>query len=194
MSSTRTGRSYEPLRPAHLRRLAELAEQDHQHFTRGDGRPEYRTRRLIVTLAQGAALHYLDGRNGVKDLDVWTLYAAVPGARFPADRRETHADFGPSELGRQSYDLTTARYDQERNRFQRWQAYAGRRVDFMMRALPLPPDAPADDIVITLRAWLTTGASHRGQKKPTPWYLAQKAMVALWPDDQLGRIIWRAQP
>jgi hypothetical protein len=100
MSSTRSERSYEPLSPAHLRRLAELAEQDHQLFTRVDGRPEYRTHRLSVTLAQGAALHYLDGRNGVKDLDVWTLYAAVPGARFPADRRETHADFGPSEFDR----------------------------------------------------------------------------------------------
>lgn len=31
-------------------------------------RPEYADRRVAVALAQGAALHYLDGRNGVKDL------------------------------------------------------------------------------------------------------------------------------
>jgi hypothetical protein len=90
--------------------------------------------------------------------------------------------------------LTTARHEQERRRFQQWQAYEGRRVDFMMRALTLPPDAPADDTVMALRAWLTIGAGYRGEKKPTPWYLAQKAMVALWPDEQLGRIIWPAQP
>jgi hypothetical protein len=167
-----------------------LAEKDHQLFTRVGGRPEYRSRRLIVTLAQGAALHYLNGRNGVKDLDVWTFYAAVPGARFPADRRETHADFGASELGRQAYDLTTARNEQQRRRFRVWQAYLGRRVDFMMRALPLPPNTSADDTVDAIRAWLATGASHRGSKKPTPWHLAQKAMVAVWPDDQLGRTIW----
>jgi hypothetical protein len=84
-----------------------------------------------------AALHYLDGRNGVKDLDVWTFYAALPGVRFPAGKRETHVDFGPSELGRQLYDLDAARNDLERARWGRWTVeYGGRRVDFLMRALP----------------------------------------------------------
>ena len=55
----------------------------------GRGRPEYRDRRLAVVLAQGAALHYVDHCHGVKDLDVWTFYAAVPGERFPGDKRET---------------------------------------------------------------------------------------------------------
>jgi hypothetical protein len=81
--------------------LASLADEDHARFTRDDGRPEYRERRLAVVLAQGAALHFVNGTNGVKDLDVWTFYAAIPGIRFPADRRETHADFGRSDLGRQ---------------------------------------------------------------------------------------------
>ena len=36
-------------------------------------------------LCQGAALHYVNGRNGVKDFDVWSIYAhygrlAVPGS------------------------------------------------------------------------------------------------------------------
>jgi hypothetical protein len=30
---------------------------------------------------------------------MWTFYAALPGTRFPAHRRETHADFGLSDLG-----------------------------------------------------------------------------------------------
>jgi len=30
-------------------------------------------------LAQEAAFRYLDGCTGVKDLDVWTFYAQIPG-------------------------------------------------------------------------------------------------------------------
>lgn len=80
----------------HLARRSELAYADHLHFTRDDGRPEYRRRRVAVVLAQGAAPHYIDGTSGVKDLDVWTFYAAIDGKTFPAYKRETHADFGPS--------------------------------------------------------------------------------------------------
>ena len=55
-----------------------MAEEDHAFFTRPGGRPEYESRRLAAALAQGAALHFLDGRTSVKDLDVWTFYAAIP--------------------------------------------------------------------------------------------------------------------
>ncbi len=77
MTSDRSPRSYVPLRGAHIERLRELADEDHRFFTRPAMRPEYRERRVAVTLAQGAALHYVDGKNGVKDLDVWTFYACV---------------------------------------------------------------------------------------------------------------------
>jgi hypothetical protein len=97
-------RTFVPLTREHLDHLADLADRDHQAFTRPAGRPEYRDRRLLTVLAQGAARHYLDcladcdpgSRTGVKDLDVWTFYAAIPGVTFPAAKRETHVDFGPS--------------------------------------------------------------------------------------------------
>jgi hypothetical protein len=44
-------------------------------------------------------MHYIDGCTGVKDLDVWTFYAAIPGSRFPADIVTIRQDFGPSTLG-----------------------------------------------------------------------------------------------
>src|SRR5690349_8794869 len=94
VTSRREERSRAKLTDEHLRRLAVLAEEDHAFFTRPGGRPEYESCRLAVALAQGAALHYLDGRNGVKDLDVWTFYVGIPGKRFPADRRLRNVDFG----------------------------------------------------------------------------------------------------
>jgi hypothetical protein len=35
-------------------------------------------------LCQGAALHYVDERNGVKDFDVWSFYAQLDNWPFPA--------------------------------------------------------------------------------------------------------------
>lgn len=45
----------------HLCRLADLADVDHMFFARSGGRPEYRSRRVAVVLAQGAAVHYFHG-------------------------------------------------------------------------------------------------------------------------------------
>ena len=71
-----------PLNKRHLARLSKIAEADHESFYAR--RPEYRGRLIAVVLAQGAALHYLDRSNGVKDLDVWTFFALpVEDTRFP---------------------------------------------------------------------------------------------------------------
>jgi hypothetical protein len=37
-----------------------------------------RDRLILVVLPQGAAQHYVDGRHGVKNPDVWRFYPAVP--------------------------------------------------------------------------------------------------------------------
>lgn len=49
--------------------------------------------------APGSGPHYLDGKNGVKDFDVWSFYAALGDGPFPYRWRGT-ADFGPSRFGR----------------------------------------------------------------------------------------------
>jgi hypothetical protein len=190
-TSRRSPRSQARLTDEHLRRLAALAEKDHAFFTRPDGRPEYKSRRLAAALAQGAALHYLDGRTGVKDLDVWTFYAGIPGRRFPADKRVRPADFGPSSLGRQTYDMHAARSQRERALWQRWSAsYTGRRVDFCIRALPVQADAPINFVISVLQEWLARGAQSTAKDKPSSWHLAKKAVVLLYPDSHCGYVVW----
>lgn len=91
-------RAYERLTREHLDRLAAIAARDRDGlFVRRPRLTVYRERVVAVALCQGGALHYLDGRNGVKDLDVWTLYAAHPDSAYP-HRRVGTALFGPSEL------------------------------------------------------------------------------------------------
>ena len=87
----------EPLTETHLSQLGALAARDRESlFVRCPHLAFYRERLLCVALCQGGALHYMDGRNGVKDLDVWSFYAAGSGPQFPPRRRAqgTYPDSG----------------------------------------------------------------------------------------------------
>lgn len=180
MTSQGSERSSAPLTDAHLARLTELADEDHLKFCRPSGRPEYRDRRVAVVLAQGGAQHYIDGVNGVKDLDVWTFYAEIPGTVFPGARRKLHVDFGPSEHGRNLYPP-----DLKHPQLPKWKAFTGRRVDLMMRSLKVRPEVSEDALVHALRDWLESGAA-----ESSPWWLAHKAVVMIAPRQLLGSVVW----
>jgi hypothetical protein len=187
-TSSPAERSNAPVTDRDLARLLSLADEDHAIFT--GTRPEYAGRRVAVVLAQGAAQHHVDGRTGVKDFDVWSFYAAVPGEGFPFGQRKRHVDFGPSPHGRNAY-----RPDFADRRRARWERFTGRRVDLMVRALPVGPDAPAEAVITALREWLTRGSrmSRRGDDPmPSPWWLAQKAVVMIEPAP--GTIVWPLAP
>src|SRR3546814_3059616 len=82
-------RSYEPLTKADLKRLGEIAADDRADLFRR--KPEtahlYGDRLFAVALCQGGALPYLDGKNGIKDLDVWRFFKPNPQRQFPYRRR-----------------------------------------------------------------------------------------------------------
>jgi hypothetical protein len=169
----------------HLARLADLAEEDRRQFYASQ--PDFVGHHLATVLAQGAGLHWIDGTTGVKDLDVWSFFSLPPGyTRFPADIRKRHVDFGPSTLGRQEYDLSAAKDDRERRKFEQWAGFAGRRVDLMLRGLRVPLDA---DPATAIRAWLRRG---KRQAAGSPWYLAQKGVVFIDPANRRGNVIWPA--
>ena len=78
-------RSLERFTDGDLERLAELAAHDRaERFRRKPRWSVYADRVICVALCQGGALHYVDGANGIKDIDVWTLYAEHPEGPFPA--------------------------------------------------------------------------------------------------------------
>jgi hypothetical protein len=170
--SSRRGRSYERIDDATLDRLAGIARADRTQFL--EGRPEYRGRLLCVALCQGAGLHYVDVKwgsrrpNGIKDFDVWSFFARIPGQRFPGDRRHTNRDFGSSRFGRMPADAKHSHFD-------------GRRVDLLMRDLDASVGA---DPVEALRAWLREGRT--GSQRA----LAAKGVVLLQPRGLRGRIVW----
>ena len=92
------GRAIGPLTEAHLRRLGELAALDREGLlTRRAHLSHLWDRILCVALCQGGALHWVDGVNVVKDLDVYKFYAAGGGPSYPP-RRTENADYFDSGL------------------------------------------------------------------------------------------------
>ena len=160
-------RSLARIERSDLLRLAALAAQAEAGlFARHpDGAGRYAGRLLCRALCQGAALHYLDGKNGVKDFDVWSFYAALGDGPFPYRWRGT-ADFGPSRFGRYPGDPP-------------W--YAGRRVDLFGRSLPAPPGA---DPVAVLRDYLSAARTASAKA------LAAKAVILISPELAVGECIW----
>jgi hypothetical protein len=160
-------RSSARIEVADLLRLAALAvDAEAELFgrhPRGSGR--YAGRLLGRALCQGAALHYVNGKNGVKDFDVWSFYAQHDDWPFPARWRGTR-DFGPSKFGRYPADPP-------------W--YTGRRVDLLGRSLPV---APGTDSARAIRDYLAAGRTTSARA------LAAKAAVLIDPAHRAGEIVW----
>ncbi len=159
-------RSYDRLLPADLRRLGEIARLDREEsFSRN---PQYRSLKdevIAVALCQGAALHYVNGTNAIKDLDVWTFYAEHSTITYPPRRPITPRDFGDPRFG-QSPDFPR---------------HVGRKVDCLGRSIPTGING---DPVSTIRRHLA------GPKTNTAGELARKAVVLIEPESLIGTVVW----
>ena len=73
-------RVYLPVRKRHLRFLAQVTKIEREAFFRRNPSQvsRYRNRFLAAALCQGAALHYLNRKNGVKDFDIHLFYVQHP--------------------------------------------------------------------------------------------------------------------
>ncbi|WP_052764010.1 hypothetical protein [Microvirga massiliensis] len=160
-------RSLEPITRQTLDRLSLLCCQGMEAFFAQNPRwAGYRSRFLYSVLAQGAALHYLDGRNGVKDFDCWAFYAFDERiGPLPPRGRRGKLDFGSSEFGRHPDD----------------EGFQGRRVDVLARSIR---SNTARDGILAVQEYLRT------DRNDTPRLLAQKAVVVLEPAERRGEVIW----
>ena len=160
------GRSFEPITLDDLKRLAAIAAQDREAFF--TAHPEwarlYRDRLLAVALCQGAAAHFVAGKQGVNDFDVYSFYAAHPEKPWYAKRNK-------------SWDFGSPKFGKSLNRPE----YVGRRVDLLGRGIPARPD---QDPAGAIRRWL------RHDSGTSAKLLARRPMVLLWPAERLGEVIW----
>ena len=160
------GRSYERITPEDLDRLAEISRQDREDFFARKPRYLILAEGLVcAAFLQGAAQHFVDGENGVKDFDVWTFYAARPDHPAFPWRRRVARDFGDPRFGRTP---NTA-------------GFVGRRVDLLGRSIEVGVEGdPAAD----LAAYLSKGRTASARA------LARKAAVLIEPPDRRGAVVW----
>lgn len=148
-----------------LATLGNIAANDRRHFFSPDRQCNQLASRVLgVALCQGAALHFIDGKNGIKDFDVWTFYAASSGPPFPP-RRTVSRDFGFSKFGK-----SPDRPD-----------YIGRRVDLLGRSIPA---SLRDDPALAIQSYLITGNTESARR------LREKAVVMIEPKNMRGAIVW----
>lgn len=164
-------RSFEPLE---LDDLTEIytgsVERLKEHFLLGDGRKWFDLydieSPLAVALCQGAAMHYFDKKNGVKDIDVWFFYP-----------------FNKKHLPYRTYwnwDYINPKF----GRHPDFDGYSGRKVDVLVRSIKsFTPNDPVKTIHDYLEYENTTSSKE----------LAKKAVVLLSPESLRGKVVWYKQ-
>ena len=154
-----------PVTLKELRALAEHARMEEKaFFTRNPRLVEpYRERLILVALCQGAALQFLGCGYGVKDFDIHFFYAQNPDKKRLSRKLKCYkADVG---------DFPNAP------------------IDYIRTVVPnAQPHLPPDIAIQTVQKFLRDNP----KPKSTAWYLSQKAMIGLYPDEVLGKQIWLA--
>jgi hypothetical protein len=112
----------------------------------------------------GAALHFIDGTNGVKDFDVWSFFRARPDGPIRR-RRVVRRDFGHPKFGT-SPDTPD---------------FIGRPVDLLFKSIHCLPDSSP---IASLQRYLLEG------RTKTARCLAQQAVVLIEPTQLLGATAW----
>jgi len=118
---------------------------------------------LGVALCQGAALHYQDKANGVKDFDVWFFYP-FNQTHLPY-RTIWNWDYRNPKFGHRAGEV----------------GYTGRRVDVLVRSIHAECGAgPVDSI----QSYLSSAKSSSARA------LSKKAVVLLSPEPLRGKVVW----
>jgi hypothetical protein len=160
-------RSKKTITKADLNKLLGLAIKDVDAFFERNPvyKKPFKGKHLLIALCQGAALHYIDRENGVKDFDVWLFY---PKRKIVLPyRRRGVLDFGKSKFGKHPDDHNLV----------------GRRVDVLMRSdsmfnIKIPELAISNYLIF--------------RKTKTAKLLSQKAVIGLYPNKVFGKVLWPA--
>ncbi len=161
------GRSFKPISRTDLKRLTDIARKDREGFFQSHPQwaKSYGNRVVCVALCQGAALHYVNGKTGINDFDLYSFYKEHPSMNWYAKRIKSY-DFGNPKFGK-SVDKPN---------------FIGRRVDCLGRSIGVNRNESPIEAIIR---YLQEG------KTETARLISLKAVVLLEPN--CGRIVWPVQ-
>jgi hypothetical protein len=164
-------RSYERITKDDLNTLKDLALIEREHFF--DRNPKYRgsywNALIAIALCQGAALHFLDDKNGIKDFDIWYFYASAANVKYPP-RAIKLVDSRMQKFGVNPNDVR--------------KGYVGRRIHLLGRDINCQHERVQHDPSECIVQYLME------RKTETARRLSEKAVIGLWPASIFGKIIW----
>lgn len=167
--------SYEKITLRDLKQLLKLALKERKLFFKDNPnyRPYYRSL-IAVVLCQGAAKHFVDGKTGVKDFDIWFFYKPRNG-KYPIWRLGRYGHIVDSEIKKFGKNI-------------KHPDFVGRKVDLMIRELPKKLiqecGANPNDCI---KAYLKNPRTQSARK------LSEKAAVGLYPKWIFGKVLYKSK-
>jgi len=118
---------------------------------------------ICIALCQGAAMHYYDKINGIKDFDIWFFYKY--NKKHLPYRTVWSCDFENQKFGSHPEQ----------------KEYIGRGIDIILRSIKTDVGNNPIDTIYNYFEF---------EKTKTSKLLAQKAVVILEPENLFGKTIW----
>jgi hypothetical protein len=166
----RKNRSYKKITKNDLKRLRQMAMDYHNELCKKH--PQYKSlKKVCICLCQGAALHYVDGKTGIRDFDVYTFYEKGK-VNYPY-RSYVMRDFKNKKFGK------TVGHSAKNN--EKFKKFTGKKVDILGRGIDVQENETCKDSVVRYLTIESTETAH---------FLAKKAVVVLDPIEMIGDVIW----
>lgn len=152
-------RIYDSISERDLLALKDFGIREHEEFFKRNSylKKDFYRSLAGICLCQGAALHYLNQKTGIKDFDVWHFYA-----------------------NNENVTLRCRRPKRIKN------AYMGRDIDFLKRAIPKNIFALFPN---NLEKIIMSFLLERNTKSKN--LLLKKAVIGLYPNNIFAKILWK---
>ena len=157
-----------------LRRFAEIALDVLRSTPYGR---KYKKDLITIALCQGGANHYAINhgyarryfdpkKKGLKDIRYLVLLNKERNEKWFHPQWHKNEDYGPSKFQPNPGEPT----------------YVGRRMDFYGRSIAF---ISGDSVKSAIERWVENGSINS-----SPWYLSKKAIVAAYPENIIGKVLW----
>lgn len=152
-----------------LKKLLNIVKEDFNDFI--SRKSQYKSMKLIsMCLCQGAGLHYVDKTTGIRDFDVFMFFDDSKGPEYPPRARRVK-DFGDDKFGK-TFETPNPKNNHPE--------FIGRNIDILGRSIKY-----IDNYKKSIIKYL------QNQETDTAYHLSRKAVVVLYPEEDIGTVLWK---
>jgi hypothetical protein len=155
-------RTYEKLTKEDLKEIEQYAKEELKRFLNKEKYKVYENKLIAICLCQGAAQHFVNGKTGIKDIDVWFFFEEDKDVKIPNFK------------------------NMRKSVSKKFTNIGEKRIDFLKKAIKediinkSESEKPED----ILKSYLQNGNTS------TSKHLAKKSVIGLFPTEIFGKIIW----